>query len=65
MKSIFITLLMFVVAIIAIHFKLFDLMSSSYFMSAALVLLIVALAFAYKTLGNPFVKDEKHDEKPN
>ena len=65
MKSIFITLLMFAAALGAIHVGLFDVMSSSYAMIFAGLLLFVVFIFALKVLGNPFAKDEKNDKEQN
>ena len=65
MKSIFITLLMFVVALGAMHVGVFDVMSSSYAMIVAGSLLVIVFIFALKVLGNPFAKDEKNDKEQN
>jgi hypothetical protein len=65
MKSVFITLLMFAVTIGAIHFKIFDIMSSVYVYVLAFVLVIVSLIFALKILGNPLTKEEKNDNEQN
>lgn len=65
MKSIFITLLMFAVVLGAMHFKLFDIMSSSYVYVFASALLIVVFIFAFKILGNPLNKDKKNDNEQN
>ena len=65
MKSIFITLLMFAATIGAIHIGLFDVISSSYALIIALIILLSAFIFAYKVLGNPFSKDEKNDKEQN
>ena len=65
MKSIFITLLMFVAVLCAIRFKLFDVMSSNYVFALSLCFLILTFIFAIKILGLPFSKDEKNDKKQN
>ena len=62
MKSIFITFLMFAVALAAVHIGLFDVMSSSYITYTAILLVIVSVIFALKVLGNPLAKDEKNDQ---
>ena len=63
MKSIFITLLIFAATLAAMHSGLFDLMSSSYTLITASVMLFAALIFAFKVLGNPFIKDVKNDKE--
>ncbi len=62
MKSIFITFLMFIVVLIAMQWGFFNLMSSSYVTVAALIMLVAALIFAFKVLGNPFTKDVNNDK---
>ena len=63
MKSVFITLLMFIVALAAMHMKVFDVMSSSYATIGSFVLVIIVFIFAATVLGNPFAKDEKDDKE--
>lgn len=65
MKSIFITFLMFAVALGFMHIGIFDVMSSSYVMYIALALVIISVIFAFKVLGNPLAKDEKNDQNKN
>ncbi len=62
MKSIFITLLMFMIALAATHWGLFELMSSKYTIIIASILLILAFILALKVLGNPFSEDIKDDK---
>jgi len=56
---------MFAATIGAIHIGLFDVISSSYALIFALIILLSAFIFAYKVLGNPFSKDEKNDKEQN
>lgn len=65
MKSIFITFLMFAVAIGAMRVGLFDVMSSSYVTYFALAFVIISVIFAFKVLGNPLTKDRKNDQNKN
>ena len=64
MKSIFITILLFAAVLCAMHFGVFDVMSSTYLQYISVGILVVVLIIAFKVLGNPLKnKDERHDEK--
>jgi len=63
MKSVFISLLMFAAVLAAMYLGVFDILSSTYMMIFAIVCVVAALLFAYKVLGNPLAKDNKHDDK--
>lgn len=60
MKSIFITLLMFLLVLAAMQWGIFDLMSNKHTVIFAFVILIAAFIFALKVLGNPFTKDVRN-----
>lgn len=57
MKSVFVSLLMFAVAIAAIYLGVFDLLASPYMMAFAIICVVAALLFALKVLGSPFKKN--------
>ncbi len=63
MKSVFITLLMFAVALGAMYAGVFDIMSSGYMYALASLILLIVFILAFKVLGNPFTKDVKHGKK--
>lgn len=65
MKSVFITLLMFAAVLSAIRFGVFDVISSTYVVVGATILVFITLIFAFKILGNPLTKDKKNDENKN
>lgn len=65
MKSVFVTLLMFVVVLLAMRYGIFDIMSSSYAFIVSLIVLLLAFIFAFRVLGSPFTKDEKNDKEQN
>ena len=50
------------VALAAMHWGLFDLMSSKYTIIIASILLVLAFILALKVLGNPFSEDIKDDK---
>lgn len=63
MKSVFITILLFTVVMLAIYFGVFDFMSSTAAYYLGFGLLIIVFLIALKTLGNPFAgKDKKHEK---
>ena len=57
MKSVFISILMFAVAIAAIYFGVFDILASPYMTVFAVICVAAALLLALKVLGNPFKKN--------
>ncbi len=62
MKSVFISLVMFLVVLGAMLTGVFDILASPYMMLFAVICVAAALGFAYKTLGSPFAdKDNKND----
>ena len=63
MKSILITALMFLGIIAAIHFGVFNALSSKLSYIIATLILICALFAAFKVLGNPLKREENRDEK--
>lgn len=63
MKSIFITILLFMAVLLLIRFKVFDFLSSTGFMWASLIFLSIVLITAFKILGNPLLKKDKEHEK--
>ena len=64
MKSIIITILMFALILLAVHFNVFEVMSSGYMYAFSFILVIIVLIIALKVLGNPFkYKDNDHDSK--
>jgi len=63
MKSVFITILLFAAVMLAIHFGVFNFMSSTAAYYLSFGLLIIVLLIALKTLGNPFAGKDKSDEK--
>jgi len=64
MKSIVVTGLMFLGVMAAIHYHVFDALSSGYAYAVGIVCLGLALYFAFKILGNPIkTKGDGHDKK--
>ena len=63
MKSVLITALMFLALIAAIHFGVFNALSSKAAYLIAFALLAGAVIAAFKVLGNPLKKDDGHDKE--
>ncbi|MBP5615202.1 MAG: hypothetical protein IKR60_00295 [Alphaproteobacteria bacterium] len=64
MKSIVVTGLMFLGVMAAIHYHVFDALSSAYAYGFGVICLGIALFFAFKILGNPIkTKGDGHDKK--
>lgn len=61
MKSVVVTGLMFLGVIAAIHYHVFEALSSGYAYGIGVICLGVALYFAFKILGNPIkTKGKRH-----
>lgn len=63
MKSVLISFVMFAAILGAMYFGVFEAMSSFVMYVIADTILLLALVFAFKVLGNPFTKDVKHGKK--
>ncbi len=63
MKSIIATILIFALILLALHFRLFEIMSSSYAYVISGLLVLVVLGFALKVFGSPFKNKDNRDEK--
>lgn len=61
MKSVLISFIMFAVIIAALHFNVFEVLSSRYAEAFGVICLLAALIFAFKKLGNPWSKDKDHE----
>ncbi len=62
MKSVLITFLLFGAVLLLIRFKVFDILSSTAFIWTSLLFLCVAIAAAFKVLGNP-LSNKKQGQK--
>lgn len=61
MKSVLVSFLMFAIVVAAIYFDLFEMMASKYVLWIAMFLVLAAFIFAFKKLGNPWNKDNRHE----
>lgn len=65
MKSVLVSILMFMVVLVAMYTGFFDMLASPYMMIFAIICVAAALFFAFRVLGNPFTtadKDDKNDK---
>lgn len=62
MKSVLVSLLMFMVVLGAMYIGVFDVLASPYMMIFAIICVIAALGFASKVLGSPWTKDKDHEQ---
>ena len=62
MKSIFISVVIFLVLLLAIEGKLFDVLSSRPMYYFGLCCIIVVFFVAFKVLGNPFKENKKNGQ---
>ena len=62
MKSVLVSLLMFMVVLCAMYIGVFDVLASPYMMIFAIICVIAALGFAFKVLGSPWTKDKDHEQ---
>ena len=65
MKSVLVSILMFMAVLAAMYTGLFGVLASPYMMIFAIICVAAALFFAFRVLGNPFTsadKDDKNDK---
>lgn len=65
MKSVLVSILMFMAVLGAMYTGLFGVLASPYMMIFAIICVAAALFFAFRVLGNPFTsadKDDKNDK---